>query len=166
MFGEVNDKLGSVKQVTYYGDCIEQEPPHIIESNRPPLNWPAKGNIKFSNVVLKYHEFGVAVLKSVSINIKAKEKVGIVGRTGSGKSTLLISLLRIVESSEGKITIDDIDVSKIGLHDLRNKGTIIPQEPILFVGTIRKNIDLFEQYTDEQIWNVLDSVHLGGIIRN
>lgn len=165
MFGEVKDKLSSVKQVTYYGDCVDQEPPHIIENNRPPQNWPAMGNIKFSNVVLKYHEFGVAVLKSVSLNIKAKEKIGIVGRTGSGKSTLLISLLRIVESCEGKITIDGIDVSKIGLHDLRNKVTIIPQEPILFVGTIRKNIDLFNQYTDEQIWNALDAVHLGDIIR-
>jgi ABC-type multidrug transport system fused ATPase/permease subunit len=165
MFGEVIDKLGSVKQVSYYGNCVEQEPPHIIENNRPPPNWPARGNIKFSNIVLKYHEFGVAVLKSVSINIKAKEKVGIVGRTGSGKSTLLISLLRIVESCEGQITIDGIDISKIGLEDLRNKITIIPQEPILFVGTIRKNIDLFDKCSDEQIWSALDSVQLGDVIR-
>jgi ABC-type multidrug transport system fused ATPase/permease subunit len=165
MFGEVRDKLASVKQVSYYGNSVEQEPPHIIESNRPRENWPERGNIRFSNIVLKYHEFGVAVLKSVSINIKPREKVGIVGRTGSGKSTLLISLLRIVESSEGQITIDGVDISKIGLRDLRNKITIIPQEPVLFVGTVRKNIDLFDKCTDEQIWTALDAVQLGDVIR-
>jgi ABC-type multidrug transport system fused ATPase/permease subunit len=165
MFGEVRDKLASVKQVSYYGNSVEQEPPHIIESNRPPENWPQKGNIRYSNIVLKYHEFGVAVLKSVSINIKPKEKIGIVGRTGSGKSTLLISLLRIVESCEGQIIIDGIDISKIGLRDLRNKITIIPQEPVLFVGTVRKNIDLFDKCTDEQIWSALDAVQLGEVIR-
>ena len=165
MFGEVRDKLASVKQVSYYGNSVEQEPPHIIESNRPPEEWPAKGNIRYSNIVLKYHELGVAVLKSVSINIKPREKVGIVGRTGSGKSTLLISLLRIVESCEGQIIIDGIDISKIGLRDLRSKITIIPQEPVLFVGSVRKNIDLFDKCTDEQIWSALDACQLGDVIR-
>ena len=105
------------------------------------------------------------VLKDVTLNIKAKEKIGIVGRTGSGKSTLLISLLRIVEAAEGKIVIDGMDVAKIGLKDLRTKIAIIPQEPVLFVGTIRENIDLFAKNTDEEIWIALDSVHLGDLIR-
>lgn len=165
MIGEMRDKLASVKQVSYYGNSIEQEPPHIIESNRPPEDWPSRGNIHFSKIVLKYHELGVAVLKSVSLNIKPREKVGIVGRTGSGKSTLLISLLRIVESSEGQITIDGIDISKIGLRDLRSKITIIPQEPVLFVGSVRKNIDLFDKCSDEQIWTALDACQLGDVIR-
>ena len=116
-------------------------------------------------MVLRYQEYGVDVLKKVTINIKPKEKIGIVGRTGSGKSTLLISLLRIVEAAEGKIIIDGIDVAKIGLEDLRTKIAIIPQEPILFVGTIRENIDLFNKNTDEEIWRALDSVHLGQFIR-
>lgn len=82
MFAEVREKLTSVKQVTYYGNEVKQEPPTIIESNRPPKNWPQHGNIRFEKVVLKYQEFGVAVLKGVTLNIKPKEKIGIVGRTG------------------------------------------------------------------------------------
>lgn len=151
--------------MSYYGNSVEQEALPIIKDCRPPEGWPVSGNIKFSNVVLRYQEFGVDVLKSVTINIKQKEKIGIVGRTGSGKSTLLISLLRIVEAASGKIIIDGIDVSKIGLEDLRTKIAIIPQEPILFVGTIRENIDLFGKNSDEEIWQALDSVHLGSHIR-
>ena len=164
MFGEVRDKMASVKQVSYYGNEVPQEAPAIVEGNRPSENWPQQGNINYSNVVLKYQETGVSVLKDVSFNIKSKEKVGIVGRTGSGKSTLLISLLRIVETSEGKITIDDVDLSKIGLQDLRSKITIIPQEPVLFVGTVRDNIDLFHKSTDEEIWRALDAVRLRDVI--
>jgi ABC-type multidrug transport system fused ATPase/permease subunit len=165
MFDEVQEKMSSVKQVSYYGNCVQQEPPSIIENNRPSQDWPQSGNIKFSNVVLKYQEFGVAVLKGISINIKPKEKIGIVGRTGSGKSTLLISLLRIVEAAEGKVIIDGIDIAEIGLRDLRSKIAIIPQEPILFVGTVRNNIDLFSKSTDEEIWQALDSVNLGEFVR-
>ena len=165
MFGEVREKMGSVKQVSYYGNSVKQESASIIEENRPKKDWPENGNIIFDQVVLKYQEFGVAVLKGVSLNIKPQEKIGIVGRTGSGKSTLLISLLRIVEAAEGRIIIDGIDVSKIGLQDLRSKIAIIPQEPILFVGTIRENIDLFAKNTDDEIWKALDSVHLGDSIR-
>ncbi len=146
MFGDVREKLTSVKQVTYYGNEVKQEPPSIIDTNRPPANWPPEGNIKFDHVVLKYQEFGVAVLKDISLNIRKHEKIGIVGRTGSGKSTLLISLLRIVDACEGKIVIDGVDIAQIGLMDLRSKIAIIPQEPILFVGTIRENVDLFEKY--------------------
>jgi len=165
MFSEVREKLASVKQVSYYGNSVQQESPAIVHDQRPPQGWPNKGDIKFANVVLRYQEYGVDVLKNVTISIKQKEKIGIVGRTGSGKSTLLISLLRIVEAAEGKIIIDGIDVSKIGLEDLRTKIAIIPQEPILFVGTIRENIDLFNKNTDAEIWHALDSVHLGQFIR-
>ena len=165
MFGEVREKMTSIKQITYYGNAVKLEALPIIESCRPPKDWPTEGHIRFKEVVLKYQEFGVAVLKGVSINIKPKEKIGIVGRTGSGKSTLLISLLRIVELAGGEIIIDDFDVSKFGLKDLRSRIAIIPQEPILFVGTIRENIDLFNKNTDEEIWKALDSVHLGNFIR-
>ncbi len=165
MFGDVRERMASVKQVSYYGNAVKPEAPPVIENCRPPANWPQKGVISFNSVVLRYQEYGVAVLKGVTINIKAKEKIGIVGRTGSGKSTLLISLLRIVEASEGQIFIDGIDIAKIGLRDLRSKIAIIPQEPILFVGTIRNNVDLFGKNTDSEIWQALDAVHLGETIR-
>ena len=165
MFNEVREKLASVKQLAYYGNSVQQESPSIIETNRPPKDWPKTGNISFNDVYLRYQEYGVDVLKGVSLKINAKEKIGIVGRTGSGKSTLLISLLRIVESSKGNIIIDGLDVSKLGLQDLRTKIAIIPQEPILFVGTIRENVDLFGKNTDDEVWQALDSVHLGDFIR-
>ncbi len=165
MFSEVREKFASVKQISYYGKCVTQESPSIIENNRPPSGWPKNGNIDFNDVYLRYQENGADVLKAVSLKINAKEKIGIVGRTGSGKSTLLISLLRIVESSKGSIVIDGIDVGKLGLQDLRTKIAIIPQEPILFVGSIRENVDLFGKNTDEEVWQALDSVHLGDFIR-
>lgn len=157
--------MSSIKQVVYYGNAVKQEAPSVITSNIPDSSWPSKGRIQFINVVLKYQENGVSVLKNISLDIKPREKIGIVGRTGSGKSSLLISLLRIVELSEGEIVIDEIDVSKIGLADLRSRVAIIPQEPILFVGTIRENVDLFGKNTDDEIWEALDSVHLGEFIR-
>jgi ABC-type multidrug transport system fused ATPase/permease subunit len=165
MFGDVRERMASVKQVSYYGNSVKAEAPPVIEDCRPSSDWPHEGVISFKNVVLRYQEYGVAVLKGVTINIKAKQKVGIVGRTGSGKSTLLISLLRIVEASEGQIIIDGMDIAKIGLRDLRSKIAIIPQEPILFVGTIRNNIDLFQKNTDDEIWRALDAVYLGDTIR-
>jgi ABC-type multidrug transport system fused ATPase/permease subunit len=165
MFGEVREHLGSIRQVIYYGNAVQAEAPPIIEDKRPPEDWPKSGGIKFSNVVLKYQDGAEPVLKGVNVNIKPREKIGIVGRTGSGKSTLLISLLRIVETSEGKILIDDYDVSTCGLKDLRSRIAIIPQEPILFVGSIRENVDLFGKNTDDEIWQALDSVQLGKFIR-
>ena len=164
MFGEVREKFTSIKQVTYYGKMVKQEAPPVIESSRPPNNWPHSGNIRFGQVVLRYVE-NVPVLKSVTVNIKPREKVGIVGRTGSGKTALMVSLLRIVELAEGEILIDGVNVAKIGLKDLRSRIAVVPQEPILFVGTIRENIDLFNKNTDEEVWAALDSVHLGQFIR-
>ncbi|EGF76338.1 hypothetical protein BATDEDRAFT_21115 [Batrachochytrium dendrobatidis JAM81] len=165
MWGEVETQMASVGQLVYYG-ATKPEAPFEIPEKKPPADWPTKGLINFNNIVLKYQKFGVAVLKNVSCTIYPTEKIGIVGRTGSGKSTLLVSLLRIVESSEGKITIDGLDVSQIGLHDLRNKVAIIPQEPVMFVGTLRSNLDPFSRSTDEEIWKALDAVQLGDKVRS
>ncbi|KAI8924733.1 P-loop containing nucleoside triphosphate hydrolase protein [Entophlyctis helioformis] len=165
MWGDVENQMSSVGQLVYYAK-VEPEAPFEIPDKKPPASWPTEGRIRFSNVVLKYQKFGVAVLKNVSCTIYPTEKIGIVGRTGSGKSTLLVSLLRIVEPCEGKITIDDLDVSQIGLHDLRNKVAIIPQEPVMFVGTLRSNLDPFHRSTDEEIWKALDAVQLGDKVRN
>lgn len=94
------------------------------------------------------------VLKGITLSISGGEKIGVVGRTGSGKSTLIQVLFRLVEPSGGKVIVDSIDISVLGLHDLRSRFGIIPQEPVLFEGTVRSNIDPTGQYTDEEIWKV------------
>ena len=165
MWSDVETQMASVGQLVYYAK-VKPEAPFEIPDKKPPSDWPQKGTIRFENIVLKYQKFGVSVLKNVSCTIYPTEKIGIVGRTGSGKSTLLVSLLRIVESAEGRILIDDLDVSTIGLHDLRNKVAIIPQEPVMFVGTLRSNLDPFHRSTDEEIWKALDAVQLGEKVRN
>ena len=96
----------------------------------------------------------------MSVEVKPNQKVGIVGRTGAGKSSLTLALFRIVEPIEGNIFIDDIDVTKIGLYDLRSRLTIIPQDPALFTGTLRMNLDPFDHYSDTEIWSALQSAHL------
>jgi ABC-type multidrug transport system fused ATPase/permease subunit len=103
---------------------------------------------------VRYRHNTPLVLKGITISIRRGEKIGVVGRTGSGKSTLIQALFRIVEPSEGKIVIDGVDICTLGLHDLRSRFGIIPQEPVLFEGTIRSNIDPLEQYSDDEIWQV------------
>ncbi|KAI8586104.1 P-loop containing nucleoside triphosphate hydrolase protein [Geranomyces variabilis] len=164
MWGEVQSQMSSVGQLDYYAQ-IKPEAPAVVPSNPVPKLWPDRGNITFDGCVLRYKEGGVDVLKNICLNIKSTEKIGIVGRTGSGKSTLLTALLRIVELADGVIKIDGVDISKIGLNDLRSNIAIIPQEPVLFVGTIRSNLDPFGKSSDAEIWAALDLVQLGDKIR-
>jgi ATP-binding cassette, subfamily C (CFTR/MRP), member 1 len=100
------------------------------------------------------------VLKGIDFSVKSQEKIGIVGRTGAGKSSLTLALFRIIEAADGHIVIDDVDISKIGLHSLRSRLTIIPQDPVLFSGSLRMNIDPFNSYPDEAIWTALEQSHL------
>lgn len=165
MWGDVNAQLSSVGQVVFYSN-VSSERPFDIPETKPKPEWPDNGEIEFKNIVLKYSEYGVNVLKDISFIIKPREKIGIVGRTGSGKSTLLVSLLRIVEAHEGSIIVDGIDVGTIGLSDLRSRIAIIPQEPVLFVGTVRTNLDPFHKSEDVELWSALDAVNLGMTVRN
>lgn len=103
---------------------------------------------------VRYRPNSPLVLKGITLNIRGKEKIGVVGRTGSGKSTLVQVFFRLVEPSGGKIIIDGIDIGMLGLHDLRSRFGIIPQEPVLFEGTVRSNVDPVGQYSDEEIWQV------------
>mgnify|MGYP004710365003 CR=1 FL=1 len=103
---------------------------------------------------IRYAEHLPAVLKGITCTFPGKKKVGVVGRTGSGKSTLIQAIFRIVEPSEGSIIIDDVDITKIGLHDLRSRLSIIPQDPTMFEGTVRGNLDPLDQYSDYEIWEV------------
>ncbi|KAF6375882.1 ATP binding cassette subfamily C member 4 [Rhinolophus ferrumequinum] len=154
---EVENMMISVERVMEYTD-LEKEAPWECPK-RPPPAWPHEGVIVFDNVNFTYSLDGPLVLKHLTALIKSREKVGIVGRTGAGKSSLISALFRLSEP-EGKIWIDKILTTEIGLHDLRKKMSIIPQEPVLFTGTMRKNLDPFNEHTDEELWNALKEVQL------
>jgi len=145
--------------VEYFG--VPQEAPAIIEKNRPPAYWPSSdGDLVVDNLAVRYAPDLPAVLRNLSFTVKPSEKIGVVGRTGSGKSTLALSLLRMVEPSAGRILIDGIDISTIGLEDLRTRITIVSQDVSLFSGTIRSNLDPFGEHTDLECWDVLERCHL------
>lgn len=122
--------------------------------------WPQQGVVEFRNFQVRYREGLELVLKGIDFSVKSQEKIGIVGRTGAGKSSLTLALFRIIEAADGKIVIDDVDVAQIGLHSLRSRLTIIPQDPVLFSGSLRMNIDPFNAYPDEAIWTALEQSHL------
>ena len=105
---------------------------------------------------IRYAEHLPSVLKNISCTFPGRKKIGVVGRTGSGKSTLIQALFRIVEPREGSIIIDNVDICKIGLHDLRSRLSIIPQDPTMFEGTVRGNLDPLVQYSDNEVWEVID----------
>ncbi|KAF0540786.1 P-loop containing nucleoside triphosphate hydrolase protein [Gigaspora margarita] len=150
--------LNAVERVSEFSE-IPQEAPAIIEP-RPPACWPHSGAITVQNLEVKYAPDLEPVLHHISFNVNGQEKIGLVGRTGSGKSTITLSLFRFVEPSDGKILVDEIDISSVGVEDLRSRITIIPQDPILFTGTIRSNLDTFAQYEDSEILESLRRVHL------
>ncbi|XP_074391722.1 ATP-binding cassette sub-family C member 4 isoform X1 [Zonotrichia albicollis] len=160
---EVENLMISVERVMEYTE-LEKEAPW--ETNKhPPPEWPNQGMIAFENVNFTYSVDGPLVLRHLSAVIKPKEKVGIVGRTGAGKSSLIAALFRLAEP-EGRIWIDMYLTSELGLHDLRKKISIIPQEPVLFTGTMRKNLDPFNEYTDEELWNALEEVQLKEVVED
>ncbi|KAI8607183.1 P-loop containing nucleoside triphosphate hydrolase protein [Chytriomyces sp. MP71] len=149
--------MNAVERVDEYSE-IPQEAAAVVESNPPPSNWPSKGALTVCNLEMRYASDLPPVLQNVSFALNGGEKLGIVGRTGAGKSSLSLALFRIVEASKGAIHIDGLDISKMGLHDLRSRMTIIPQDPVLFEGTVRNNLDPFGQYDDTAIWSSLHDV--------
>ncbi|KAI9351383.1 P-loop containing nucleoside triphosphate hydrolase protein [Obelidium mucronatum] len=159
-FTAIEVAMNAVERVEHYANHVEMEAAPIVESNRPPKNWPVEGTISFTDVTLRYSADQPLVIKGVSFDIRNREKIGIVGRTGSGKSSLMQALLRMVEPSSGGITVDGIDVLKIGLFDLRSRLAIIPQDPVLFSGTFRSNLDPFNEYTDIQLWDAISRAGL------
>ncbi|XP_009792251.1 ABC transporter C family member 14-like [Nicotiana sylvestris] len=130
----------------------------------PSLDWPYRGDIDINNLKVRYRSNTPLVLKGISLRINGGEKIGIVGRTGSGKSTLIQVFFRLVEPSAGTIIIDGVDICKLGLHDLRSRFGIIPQEPVLFQGTVRSNIDPLGQYSDDEIWKSLERCQLKDVV--
>lgn len=129
-------------------------------------DWPSEGRVKFDRYSARYRPDLGLVIRDFSLEVKSSEKVGLVGRTGAGKSSLILSIFRLIEPASGQIVIDDIDIALVSLKHLRSRITIIPQEPILFTGTIRQNVDPASQYTDEQIWQAINVAHLSTFMRS
>ncbi|CCH46807.1 Multidrug resistance-associated protein 1 [Wickerhamomyces ciferrii] len=161
-YSEVENDMNSVERVCQYANNLEQEAAYKKLDYQPRPTWPEEGSIEFKDLSLKYRDDLPLVLKKLSISIKGGEKIGICGRTGAGKSSLMVALYRIAESFEGQVLIDGIDISKLGLYDLRSKLSIIPQDPVLFQGTIRSNLDPFNNNTDEELWDALKRSGLAG----
>lgn len=157
---ETEARFTSVERINHYIKTLSLEAPARIKNKAPSPDWPQEGEVTFENAEMRYQENLPLVLKKVSFTIKPKEKIGIVGRTGSGKSSLGMALFRLVELCGGCIKIDGVRISDIGLADLRSKLSIIPQEPVLFSGTVRSNLDPFTQYTEDQIWDALERTHM------
>lgn len=167
--------MTSVERIIEYSTLKSEAP--LVSDYKFPKQWPKSGSIRFENVFLTYANSSEPVLRNLCFDIRGGEKIGIVGRTGefdkkssnhlintcvpkgAGKSSVLVALFRL-EEIQGKITIDDVDCSRIGLHELRSKISIIPQNPESFIGTLRKNLDPFDNFSDAEIWATLEEVQL------
>ncbi|CAF4233307.1 unnamed protein product, partial [Rotaria sordida] len=158
--------MTSIERILDYCS-LDQEPPAQVPPNRrPPSNWPSHGRIVFGNVSMSHSSDNQSslALRHISMTIEAGEKVGIVGRTGAGKSSLIQTLFRMGTLVSGQIKIDNIDIASIGLDDVRRRISIIPQDPILFTGTLRSNLDQFNEYSDGEIWHALEQVQLKTLV--
>ncbi|KAK9359938.1 P-loop containing nucleoside triphosphate hydrolase protein [Lipomyces starkeyi] len=158
-YTNIEMNMNSVERVKEYMN-LASEAPDVIEDARPPAEWPNKGAISVENLSLRYAPELPKVIDDISFEVKPRWKVGIVGRTGAGKSTIAGAFFRVLEAETGRILIDGIDIAKIGLRDLRSALAIIPQDPTLFAGTIRSNLDPFDMYTDAEIFLALRRVKL------
>ncbi|XVE64741.1 hypothetical protein DITRI_Ditri07aG0125600 [Diplodiscus trichospermus] len=155
----LSSSVVSVERLEQYMH-IPSEAPEVIEANRPPCDWPSVGKVEIHNLKVRYWPNAPLVLQGISCIFGGGSKIGIVGRTGSGKTTLISALFRLVEPTDGEIIIDNLNICKIGLHDLRSHLGIIPQDPTLFGGSVRYNLDPLQQHTDNEIWEVLDKCQL------
>uniref|UniRef100_A0A4W3I7R4 Multidrug resistance-associated protein 4 n=1 Tax=Callorhinchus milii TaxID=7868 RepID=A0A4W3I7R4_CALMI len=158
---EVENLMTSVERVLEYTEL--QSEAAWESSKPPPKDWPNKGTVVFDGVNFSYSVNADPVLKNLNLTIRSKEKVGLVGRTGAGKSSLIAALFRLAEP-EGKIMIDGILTSELGLHELRQNMSIIPQDPVLFTGSMRKNLDPFNEHDDEALWRALEEVQLKEVV--
>ncbi|CAK8573422.1 unnamed protein product [Lathyrus sativus] len=155
----IANNIISVERLNQYMH-VPSEAPELIEGNRPPVNWPVVGRVEIKELQIRYRPDAPLVLRGITCTFEGGHKIGIVGRTGSGKTTLIGALFRLVEPAGGKIIVDGIDISSVGLHDLRSRFGIIPQDPTLFNGTVRYNLDPLSQHCDQEIWEVLGKCQL------
>ncbi|XP_050276334.1 putative ABC transporter C family member 15 [Quercus robur] len=160
----VENKMISVERILQFTN-IPSEAPLVIEDHRPKPEWPTDGRIELESLHVQYNPALPMVLKGITCTFPGEKKIGVVGRTGSGKSTLIQALFRVVEPSGGRILIDGVDICKVGLQDLRSRLGIIPQDPTLFQGTVRSNLDPLQQHSDHEIWEVINKCHLAEIVK-
>ncbi|KAJ1439399.1 pdr transporter [Ochromonadaceae sp. CCMP2298] len=175
MASDMESQMVSVERVKTYA-TMPQEAPHFLPGDPTTANaaaifnaqgggtWPSLGAIEMRGVAMRYREGLPLVLRGLSLAVAGREKVGIVGRTGAGKSSLLTALLRLVELESGEILIDGVNISTIGLNTLRSVMAVIPQDPVLFSGTVRSNLDPFGRFSDEEVWDGLRRTLLAGAI--
>ncbi|EDN06382.1 metal resistance protein YCF1 [Histoplasma mississippiense (nom. inval.)] len=153
---EVETNIVSVERVLEYAN-LPSEAPDVIFKKRPQIGWPSQGGVQFKDYSTRYREGLDLVLKNINLQIQPHEKIGVVGRTGAGKSSLTLSLFRIIEGTSGSISVDGLDISSIGLFDLRGRLAIIPQDAAMFEGTVRDNLDPRHAHDDTELWSVLGS---------
>lgn len=158
-YTEIESNIVSVERLKEYVE-LTPEAPETIPYHRPPQEWPAEGRVDFINYETRYRPGLELVLRGVNCSIRSHEKIGICGRTGAGKSSLTLSLFRIIESVKGQIFVDGIDISTLGLYDVRSRFSIIPQDPVLFAGTIRFNLDPSGTKSDLELWQALEDSYL------
>ena len=163
MAADLEAAMSSVERVKEYVEDIPQEKVAVYgtgpeEVRQPEPTWPDKGRVSIVNLDVRYRPTLPLVVKSLSCEIQAGQHIGVVGRTGSGKSTIMLTLFRMVEAAGGCIMIDGFDISKLSMYDLRSKLTILPQDPVLFAGTIRSNLDPFARFTEDEVWSSISRV--------
>ena len=149
-----HSNIVSVERCLEYAK-LPAEAPEVLSKHRPKISWPSKGAVSFKNYSTRYRPELDMVLKRINLDIKAHEKIGVVGRTGAGKSSLTLALFRIIEPTSGNISIDDLNTSSIGLLDVRRRLAIIPQDAALFEGTVRDNLDPGHVHDTTELWSVL-----------
>lgn len=158
--------MNSVERLLEYSS-LQTEAPAVIKDRRPPSNWPFSGEIEAQNLVVRYRPDLDPVLKDLSFFVKSGEKVGVCGRTGCGKTTLMMTIFRIMELESGVLKIDGIDIGKIGLFDLRRRLALVPQDPVIFSGTIRLNLDPFNEIkSDNELWEALDRAGMTNCVKS
>lgn len=152
--------MTSVERVLEYCQLDQEPPAQVPPKFRPPSHWPSNGQVTYDDVSMSHSKdpHGPLALKQITLSIRSAEKIGIVGRTGAGKSSFIQTLFRMGTITHGQIKIDDIDIATIGLDDLRHRISIIPQDPVLFTGSMRSNLDQFDDHSDAEIWHALEQV--------
>ncbi|KAM3726824.1 Multidrug resistance-associated protein [Dirofilaria immitis] len=163
---ELEANVVAVERLREYTDLPTEGSANENLAHTPPRDWPSKGEIVFEKLKIRYRDNLEFVLKGISATIHPAEKIGIVGRTGAGKSSLTLALFRIIEADSGRILIDGEDISKISLDNLRSKLTIVPQDPVVFSGTLRMNLDPFGHFDDAVLWNALRTAHLDSLVHS